>query len=210
MQSVTLKDRRSQTIARILKAATREFSEAGFAGARVDEIARSAGVNKATIYYHIGSKQALYSEVVHHLSGNTVEQLNRNLMTARSPEDKMKQFIQTVADLVDLHPEFAAIVLREQASGGKNFPEILAQDLARILGLLTEILDNGVTAGIFKKTEPLIIYLMIVGTIVFFKMSSPIRARFAPLAAPLKNLNNAVSGEVATEIEKIILNAVKK
>lgn len=210
MQSVTLKDRRSQTIARILKAATREFSEAGFAGARVDEIARSAGVNKATIYYHIGSKQALYSEVVQHLSGNTVEQLNRNLMTARSPEDKMKQFIQTVADLVDLHPEFAAILLREQASGGKNFPEILAQDLARILGLLTEILDNGVTAGIFKKTEPLIIYLMIVGTIVFFKMSSPIRARFAPLAAPLKNLNNAVSGEVATEIEKIILNAVKK
>ena len=67
MPPLTLKDRRSQTIDRILKAATKEFSEAGFAGARVDEIANRAGVNKATIYYHIGDKQALYAQVVHHL-----------------------------------------------------------------------------------------------------------------------------------------------
>jgi AcrR family transcriptional regulator len=210
MPPLTLKDRRDQTIDRILKAAAKEFSEAGFAGARVDEIANSAGVNKATIYYHIGDKQALYAQVVHDLFGNVVAQFNRNITAAQSPENQLKLFIQTVAGMVDRHPELAAIMLREQASGGKHFPEMVAQDLARILGILTEILDDGVRAGTFIETVPLIVHMMIIGAIVFFKMSSPIRAKLAPLMATFDKMDTNVSGEVATEIETLILNAVKK
>ena len=210
MHPSTLKGRRSQTVERILEAATKEFSAAGFAGARVDEIAKTAGVNKATIYYHIGGKQALYAQVIHHLFGNAVEKFNRNITPTQSPEDKLKGFIQTIAGMVDQHPELAAIMLREQASGGKHFPEMVAQDLARILGILTEILDEGVRSGTFVKTVPLIVHMMIIGAIVFFKMSSPIRAKVAPLVASFDELDTNVSGDVAAEIEMLILNAVKK
>ncbi len=210
MPPLTMKDRRSQTIDRILKAATKEFSEAGFAGARVDQIANSAGVNKATIYYHIGDKQALYAQVVHDLFGNAVEQFNRNITAAQSPQDQLKGFIQTIAGMVDQHPELAAIMLREQASGGKHFPEMVAQDLAQILGILTEILDDGVRSGIFIKTVPLIVHMMIIGAIVFFKMTSPIRAKLAPLVDTFDKTTTNVSGQVAAEIEMLILNAVKK
>lgn len=210
MQPLTLKNRRKQTVERIFKAATKEFSEAGFAGARVDEIAKNARVNKATIYYHIGDKQALYAQVVHHLFGNAVEQFKRNLTAAPSPEDRLKRFIQTVADIVDRHPELAAIMLREQASGAKHFPEMVAQDLAQIFGLLREILNDGAKGDVFEETVPFIVHMMIVGTIVFFKMTSPIRTKFAPLAATFQNMNTNVSGEVAAEIEKLILNAIKK
>ena len=134
MPPLTMKDRSSQTIDRILKAATKEFAEAGFAGARVDEIAKSAGVNKATLYYHIGDKKALYAQVVHHLFGNAVVQFNRNITAAQSPEDNLKAFIQTIAGMVDLHPELAAIMLREQASGGKHFPEMVAQETLEPIG----------------------------------------------------------------------------
>lgn len=44
---------------RILDAAAREFAASGFDGARVDEIARKAGVNKALIYYYFKSKEEL-------------------------------------------------------------------------------------------------------------------------------------------------------
>jgi AcrR family transcriptional regulator len=213
MSSSTLKDRRSRTIECILEAATKEFSSAGFAGARVDEIAKIAGVNKATIYYHIGGKQALYAQVIRHLFGNAVEKFNRNITAAQSPEDKLKGFIQTIAGMVDQHPELAAIMLREQASGGKHFPEMVAQDLARILGILTEILDDGVRSGTFIKTFPLIVHMMIIGAIVFFKMSSPIRAKMAPFVAALDKfdkMNANVSGDAAAEIEMLILNALRK
>lgn len=210
MHPLTLKDRRSQTVERILKAATKEFSGAGFAGARVDKIASSAGVNKATIYYHIGGKQALYAQVVHHLFGNAVEQFNRNITAAQSPENNLKAFIQTIAGMVDQHPELAAIMLREQASGGTHFPEMVAQDLAQILGILTEILDSGIRSGAFRKTVPFIVHMMIIGAIVLYKMTSPIRAKLAPLVATLDKMNTNVSGEVAAEIEMLILNAVRK
>jgi TetR/AcrR family transcriptional regulator len=210
MSSLTLKDRRDQTIDRILKAATKEFSQAGFAGARVDEIADSAGVNKATIYYHIGGKQALYAQVVHHLFGNAVAQFKRNITADQSPEDKLMAFIQTIAGVVDRHPELAAIMLRELASGGKHFPELVAQDLAQIFGILTEILDDGVRSGTFRETVPYIVHMMIIGSIVLFKMTSPIRAKLAPLVATFDNMNTNVSGPAAAEIETLILNAVSK
>lgn len=210
MSSSTLKDRRDQTIDRILKAATKEFSEAGFAGARVDEIANSARVNKATIYYHIGDKQALYGQVIHHLFGNAVAQFRRNINADQSPEDNLKAFIQTIAGMVDQHPELAAIMLRELASGGKHFPEMVAQDLAQILGILTEILDDGVSSDTFGKTVPFIVHMMIIGSIVLSKMTAPIRAKLAPLVATIDNMNTNVSGPVAVEIETLILNAVRK
>ncbi len=52
--------------------------------------------------------------------------------------------------------------------------------------------------------------MMIMGSVVFFKMTSPIRARFAPLVPPFQKMSPNVSGEVAAEIEKLILNALKK
>src|SRR4051794_4820714 len=54
----------ARTQQRILEAAFKEFAEKGFAGARVDEIARSAGVNKRMLYHYFGAKEALFREVL--------------------------------------------------------------------------------------------------------------------------------------------------
>lgn len=44
---------------KILKVSEQVFAEKGFDGARVDEIARKAGVNKALIYYYFDGKDDL-------------------------------------------------------------------------------------------------------------------------------------------------------
>src|SRR5438876_6066224 len=49
---------------RILKAAFREFAAKGFAGARVDGIARRAAVNKRMLYHYFGDKAGLFREVL--------------------------------------------------------------------------------------------------------------------------------------------------
>jgi TetR/AcrR family transcriptional regulator len=48
-----------RTRARILSAARKEFARSGYAGARIDEIARRAGVNKALVFYYFDSKDGL-------------------------------------------------------------------------------------------------------------------------------------------------------
>src|SRR5579871_88269 len=52
------------TKARILEAGLKEFATKGFAGARVDAIARRAGVNKRMLYHYFGPKEQLYREIM--------------------------------------------------------------------------------------------------------------------------------------------------
>jgi AcrR family transcriptional regulator len=54
----------ARTQERILAAALREFSEKGFAGARVDRIARRARVNKRMLYHYFGNKESLFREIL--------------------------------------------------------------------------------------------------------------------------------------------------
>src|SRR5262249_45937294 len=54
----------ARTQERILAAALREFSEKGFAGARVDRIARRARVNKRMLYHYFGNKERLFREIL--------------------------------------------------------------------------------------------------------------------------------------------------
>ncbi len=54
----------NRTREKILAAALTEFSAKGFAGARVDAIARRARVNKRMLYYCFGAKQDLYREIL--------------------------------------------------------------------------------------------------------------------------------------------------
>ena len=66
MRSNGAKPQRRDPVAtrkKLLTAARREFARSGLAGARVDEIADRAGVNKQLVYHYFGDKDALYLEV---------------------------------------------------------------------------------------------------------------------------------------------------
>lgn len=70
-----------RTRERILSAALKEFSDKGLAGARVDMIARQAGVNKRMLYHYFGDKAGLFREV---LSRKVAQ---RAAWAASSPDD---------------------------------------------------------------------------------------------------------------------------
>src|SRR5690242_12128180 len=53
-----------RTKERILAAAFREFASKGFAGARVDSIARRASINKRMLYHYFGAKESLFRHVL--------------------------------------------------------------------------------------------------------------------------------------------------
>lgn len=195
---------------RILEAAASVFSEVGFAGARVDEIADRAGVNKATIYYHIGDKETLYAEVISNVIGNTAETIARQIKDVHDPEEKLRIYIRTFANNIDVNPQVAPIMMREVASGGKHLPEVVARDIFRIVNMLSEILKEGEEKGLFVETIPFLIHIMVVGAVITYKTSAPIRTRYDWLPVAIRNLDDGISGNIVGEIEKLILKAVKK
>jgi TetR/AcrR family transcriptional regulator len=201
-------ERKSETVERILDAAKDVFSEVGFAGARVDEIARRAGVNKAALYYHIGDKKALYAEVIHDIIGTAAERLMRMIKEAKTPEEKIKTYIRTLAATVDKNPQMPRIMMREIASGGTNLPEIFFHDLFSILGTLSGIIDKGKEDGEFIETIPMIVHFMIMGAIIIYKTIVPVILSGPAIPKILKGINKNVSGSIAQEIETLILRAI--
>jgi AcrR family transcriptional regulator len=73
-----------RTRERILEAALREFSDKGFAGARVDSIASAASINKRMLYHYFGDKEGLFREV---LRNKMAQRRAWNLNTPDNPVD---------------------------------------------------------------------------------------------------------------------------
>lgn len=210
MTSQSAAEKRDGTIRRILDAAAKSFAESGFEGARMDKIAKRAKINKAMIYYHIGDKKALYAEVLHDIIGNATDRFKNKINRLQTPEEKLKALIHAMAATMDQHPPLASIMLREQASGGQNLPEMIAREFAGIVKVLTDILEQGAGQGVFIRTTPFIIHSMITGSVLFYKGSFPIRSRQAVFPDAVKKLGGSVSGDASKEIEKLILKAVRK
>src|SRR5271169_1011994 len=73
----------------ILKAAGAEFAMEGLSGARMDAIARSAGVNKALLYYYFHDKDALYGAVLDGFFHPLFKRLTRVLDTTALPGERI-------------------------------------------------------------------------------------------------------------------------
>jgi AcrR family transcriptional regulator len=209
MQTKKNKEKQWDTVHRILDTAAEVFAGSGFAGARMDEIADRAGVNKATIYYHIGDKETLYARVLHEHFASAGDQFDQVLKPAGTPEEKLSLFIQQVARLMDQNPHKTVMMLREIAAGGKNFPDILARDLAVIIGKLMEILSEGEKQGRFMPVDPFSVHLMVIGAFVLYRVSAPVREKMVGLTDSPVHQDATVSGDFADEIERLLLRAVK-
>lgn len=171
----------SATLHKILDAASAVFAEHGFAGARVDEIARRAGVNKAMLYYHVGNKQALYTVVLTRNFDRMEEALRGALATTGSARDRLRSIIGGVAGVLRELPDHSRIVLREFASGGSNLePEVLAR-MAKVLATVRGLLGQGVRSGEFRPIDPVMTHLTLVGASLILHAVLPLRQRVSEI-----------------------------
>ena len=203
------KARREKTVQRILDAAAREFAETGYEGARVDHIADRAGINKAMIYYHIGNKEALYTRVLHEVFGDTAARMAENIHRAITPTEKIQAYVRSIGQTLEAHPHLPRIMMREFASGGMHLPEIVVKDLASIIGLVRNVIQKGLSKGEFADVNPLVLHLMVIGGIGYFKASGPLRLKYSALIdASSVGRETPDDVDLAGELEKIVLNAL--
>src|SRR5580765_8275259 len=133
---------------RILAAAALEFSERGYAGARVDRIARRAGVNKAMLYYHFGSKQSLYRILLRQIFSRAADRLQPIAAAELPAEDKIIRLIGAIAAFTAEHAFFPAIMLREVADGGVH----LDRETLKVLAALPLTVGAIVRQGVAERT----------------------------------------------------------
>jgi len=165
----------------ILNAAAREFAERGYAGARVDRIARRAAVNKAMLYYHFKSKQQLYRTLLRRMFTRAAERMNTIARSDAAPAAKIDRVIADIAAIIQEQPVFPAIMLREVAEGGAHLdrPTLLA--LGSVPRAVAAIVEDGVSRGAFRSIHPVFAYFSLLAPLVFYLAGGPIRKQIAIL-----------------------------
>jgi AcrR family transcriptional regulator len=78
---------------RILDSAIQLFSERGYAGTGVHEIARRAGIEKAALYWHFGSKEGLLAAVLDRMDAEFIERIQRRVAKSGGSDDRLDLFV---------------------------------------------------------------------------------------------------------------------
>lgn len=121
----------------ILDAAESVFAQSGFAGARIDTIAKTSGYNIGLIFRYFGDKRGLYTEVLKRSDIEISEVLSSLFTpllaneTVASDAYQFRPFLETIIrtffDYLLAHPHLVRILTWEMADGWQMFAEIATQ-----------------------------------------------------------------------------------
>lgn len=115
----------------LLDAGRRVFARQGLEGARVEAIAREAGVNKALINYHFRGKRGLYEAVLAELLADAEAALARGLAAVQAPAERLRAWPALLAAVLGELPDLAPLLLGEwlRAEGDAPLPgrELVAE-----------------------------------------------------------------------------------
>lgn len=161
---------------KLLSAARQEFARHGFAGARVDEIAMRAGVNKQLVYHHFGDKDALYLAVLEWVYADIREQERQLNLEGLAPEKAIRKLIESSFDYLATNPDFIVLLNDENRGGARHVRgstrlEAMHSPLVRSV---SHILHEGVRAGVFRRgIDPIQLYISIAGLSYFYLSNTP-------------------------------------
>jgi len=210
MESIGVKRHENEATERILHAAASVFADVGFAGARVDEIAKRADMNKALIYYHVGSKETLYGEVIAAMLNEAETRLMQEMSNADAPEDRLRRYIRNLSRFLDEHPDIAPIMLREIASEWQHLPTAAFQTFQRIIRMLTGILADGEAQGVFLPTSPILVHFIIISPLGILGTIRRILSGYEAVPERLQYMRQGFPANSAEQIEEFVLRAIKK
>jgi len=168
----------SETEKKIVEAATTVFLEKGMDGARMEEIARNAGINKALLHYYFRSKEKLYQEVLR----NEVRHFYLRFFNSISPVDEfsefLKHFIYNYIDQIKENPQVVRFIFWEIGRGGKLvrsvLREILSNQHTRIPHLISDKINKAIAEKKIRPVDPQHLLFSLIGMSIFVFIAKPV------------------------------------
>jgi TetR/AcrR family transcriptional regulator len=161
---------------KLLTAARLEFARHGFAGARVDEIAERAGVNKQLVYHYFGDKDALYLAVLEWVYEDIRKQERKLNLEGLPPEKAIRKLIEASFDYLAANPDFIVLLNDENRGGARHVRGSTRLEAMHspLVKSVSHILHEGVRTGMFRKgIDPIQLYISIAGLSYFYLSNTP-------------------------------------
>lgn len=159
----------------IIEAAKKIFIQRGLAGARMQDIADEAGINKAMLHYYYRSKDKLFELVFNEAIGNVIGRLGQVLRQDMPMLEKIPAIVDNYINGLMEAPYLPLFVLNEINQQPEAFVQRLkAQaNFADIMKFMKDIVEAG-KKGEIKEVSPVQLFLNIVSMCVFPFMGRPV------------------------------------
>ncbi len=181
--------RKEERPGEIVAAALAVFSEKGFAAAKLDEIARRAGLSKGALYLYYETKEEIFHAVVKTAVAPDIAALRARMEAfPGSFEGLLALFLPTVAGVLSVSPAvgIAKMVITE----GRNFPELARywhdELVDPMVGLLAGLIARAQDRGEVRPGDPRLFAIQIIAP---FLMALLWRETFVPVGASPFDLN---------------------
>ncbi|WP_035725400.1 TetR/AcrR family transcriptional regulator [Fodinicurvata fenggangensis] len=184
----------------LLDASIAEFAENGLAGARVDAIAKRAGVNKQLVYHYYGSKDDLFTASLEEVYRHIRTQERELELHALEPVAAMERLVGFSFDYLADHPEFITLLNDENRMRSAHLKDSreLVDMHSPLVEVIATILERGVEQGVFNdRFGPVNLYISIASLSYFyFSNNSTLSAIF--------NRDMSTPAEIARRRQHII------
>lgn len=167
-------------LTRILEVAERLFAARGYDAVSIQDIADAAGVSKANVFHHFGSKEKLYFSVLNTACGNAARRLDDLERHDQPIGTRLARF--AAEHLADLHKHQAVmrLILRELLNDGSRQGPVLAQQVfgdkfARLVSILR---DSQARGELRADLDPSLIAALLIGANVFFFQAHEVLRHF--------------------------------
>ncbi len=200
------KTKDSNTEGKILTAAESIFQSKGMDGARMQEIADKAGINKAMLHYYYRSKQLLFEAVFKKAFSLLAPQLNTILNDESTVEDKIKNFTSSYISFIIRHPYLPSFILQELNRNPKFVLKFQKSQSFPDLNKFKAQVNSEIEKGILKPIEAEQLFINILSLSIFPFVAKPLIKVFLKSSdKEYKQLMN----DRKTEVSDFIINSIK-
>lgn len=174
-----------QTQERILEAARLVFARSGTSGARTQEIADEAGVNKALIHYYFRTKDALAEAVFTRELATLVQPVVRTLASATPLDEKVRTVVGLYLDKLTAFPQLPGYVMAEMHFHPERLDDLFAAVIGSrpetatgpVFGTLQAQIAEATAAGTMRAISPHQFVVNLISLCVFPFAARPLLTR---------------------------------
>lgn len=158
-------DRSIATRRKIIKAATKEFSKAGFDGVTTRSIAKRADVPHGSVIYHFDSKLGVWKAVMegvinefHSAFENTLKEFK-----GAGEVEKLKAFQRRFIELTASHPQYNWLMSQESGEGSKRLSWLIKNIVGRDIEEIIQLIERVQKLGKYVEGDPTHLHYLFVG-----------------------------------------------